>query len=121
MMEEGKTSSKDAPAIAPVTSRRDGSVFEEKNVSSRSIDPALAVTGGENIDFDAEEEKIVLSKIDWHILPLMCWIYAIQFADKISLNYASLMGIRTDTHLDPNSQQYSWASSIFYAGYILWE
>ncbi|KAK6079628.1 MFS allantoate transporter [Seiridium cupressi] len=44
-----------------------------------------------------------------------------EFADKISLNYASLMGIRTDAHLDPNSQQYSWVSSIFYAGYIFWE
>jgi hypothetical protein len=48
-------------------------------------------------------------------------VYAIQFADKTSLNYASIMGIRTDTHLDDQSQQYSWVGSIFYAGYLLWE
>lgn len=55
------------------------------------------------------------------MIPLVCWIYALQFADKTSLNYASLIGIREDTNLDPSSQQYSWASSIFYAGYIAWE
>ncbi|KAJ4354696.1 uncharacterized protein N0V89_006433 [Didymosphaeria variabile] len=94
--------------------------FQEK-VAPQDIDPAMAVAGGEIVHFSSEEAASVLRKIDLYILPLMCWIYAIQFADKISLNYASLMGIREDTHLDPNSQQYSWASSIFYAGYIFYE
>ncbi|VUC26107.1 unnamed protein product [Clonostachys rosea] len=115
-----KASGADMPEISPSLSNRVGSMTE-KTVMSRDIDPALAVTGGEVLDFTPDEEKTVLSKIDWHIMPLMCWVYAIQFADKISLNYASLMGIRDDTHLDPKSQQYSWVSSIFYAGYILWE
>lgn len=94
--------------------------FDDK-VASKDVDPAMAVAGDEVLHFSPEEEASVLRKIDLYILPLMCWIYAIQFADKISLNYASLMGIRDDTHLDPNSQQYSWVSSIFYAGYILYE
>ncbi|RDW84617.1 putative MFS allantoate transporter protein [Coleophoma cylindrospora] len=114
----------DAPAdqlpISPVQSVNVGDVSDEKLIS-KDVDPALAITGGQVIDFTPEEERSVLSKIDWHIMPLMCWIYAIQFADKISLNYASLMGIRTDTHLNANSQEYSWVSSIFYAGYILFE
>ncbi|KAF8857058.1 MFS general substrate transporter [Acephala macrosclerotiorum] len=97
-------------------------VGEISKVDVKAADPAFALVGsGERVEYTEEEGKIVLSKIDWHILPLLMWIYAIQFADKISLNYASLMGIRTDTHLDPNSQQYSWVSSIFYAGYLLWE
>jgi hypothetical protein len=80
----------------------------------------LAFAGAEVIEFTKEEDSL-LKKIDWHILPLLCWVYAIQFADKTTLNYASLMGIREDAHLKTNSQEYSWASSIFYAGYILWE
>lgn len=84
-------------------------------------DPALHFAGGEDVEFTPEEERSVLRKIDWALMPLLCWIYALQFADKTSLNYASLMGIREDTKLDPDSQQYSWASSIFYAGYIFWE
>jgi ACS family allantoate permease-like MFS transporter len=96
-------------------------IGESKVISIKGADPALQLTHGERIVYTPEEEASVLSKIDWHLLPLMCWVYALQFADKISLNYASLMGIRTDTNLDANSQQYSWVSSIFYAGYILWE
>ncbi|THX57363.1 MFS general substrate transporter [Aureobasidium pullulans] len=84
-------------------------------------DHALAIIGHERIEFTAQENAAVLRKIDLHLLPLLMWVYMIQFADKTSLNYASVMGIRDDTHLDPNSQQYSWVSSIFYAGYILWE
>ncbi|KAH8599087.1 major facilitator superfamily domain-containing protein [Bisporella sp. PMI_857] len=110
----------DASLIEAVPSLERGEIGNEK-LTLKDVDPALTLTGGEIIEYTLEEEMSVLSKIDWNIIPLMCWIYAIQFADKITLNYASLMGIRHDTHLNPNSQQYSWASSIFYAGYILWE
>ncbi|KAI1400681.1 major facilitator superfamily domain-containing protein [Hypoxylon fuscum] len=99
----------------------DPEVSDSKEITAPGADPALALTHGERIVYTPEEGRSVLSKIDRRLLPLLCWVYALQFADKISLNYASLMGIREDTHLDPNSQQYSWASSIFYAGFILWE
>jgi MFS transporter, ACS family, allantoate permease len=95
--------------------------IEEAEMKVLGADPALKFTSEETVTYTAEEEAKVLTKIDWHILPMLCWIYAIQFADKTTLNYASLMGIRTATHLDSNSQQYSWVSSIFYAGYIMWE
>ncbi|CEL00991.1 Putative MFS allantoate transporter [Aspergillus calidoustus] len=85
----------------------------------KSVDPALRLTGGVVVEFTPEEEKSVLKNIDWHMLPLMCWVYMIQFADKTTLKYASLMGIQEDTKLVGN--QYSWVSSIFYAGYLAWE
>lgn len=107
-----------ADSIGPVAA---DSIAEEKTVQDKNVDPALEFVQGEVIEYDEAEEKSVLSKIDWAMMPLLCWIYALQFADKTSLNYASLMGIREDTNLDPNSQQFSWASSIFYAGYIAWE
>jgi hypothetical protein len=119
-VESCKEPATSGPDISKIASMGVASVDDTKT-SSKDVDPALAVAGDEILQFTDEEEASVLRKIDMYILPLMCWIYAIQFADKISLNYASLMGIREDTHLDPNSQQYSWASSIFYAGYILYE
>ncbi|KAK2599057.1 hypothetical protein QQS21_005463 [Conoideocrella luteorostrata] len=93
----------------------------EKPIFDKNVDPALEFVRGEVTDYTPEEEKKVLRKIDLALMPMLCWIYALQFADKTSLNYASLMGIREDTGLKPNSQEYSWASSIFYAGYIAWE
>jgi hypothetical protein len=99
----------------------DVQVGDFKRQESRDLDPALQFLGSEVIEYTPAEAKKVLSKIDRVLMPLLCWVYLIQFADKTSLNYASLMGIREDTHLAPNSQQYSWVSSIFYAGYICWE
>lgn len=105
--------------IRTVTDVDVGAVEEKPH--NDDADPALDFLGGEEVEYTPEEERSLLKKIDWALMPMLCWIYALQFADKTSLNYSSLMGIRTDTHLDANSQQYSWASSIFYAGYILWE
>ena len=89
------------------------------DVDDANIDPAFRATGGTTIEISAEASARVLKKIDRHMLPLMCWIYLVQFADKSSLNYSSLMGIKADTHL--TGYQYSWLGSIFYAGYIFWE
>lgn len=96
-------------------------VVEKPQFGGNSVDPALDFAGGEEVTFTPEEERQVVRKIDRALMALLCWIYALQFADKTSLNYVSLMGIREDTNLDPNSQEFSWASSIFYAGYIAWE
>jgi hypothetical protein len=119
-VEPDKEPTDTGPEVCKIASMGVASCHDAK-LAAKDIDPAMAVAGDEVLHFSPEEEALVLRKVDCYILPLMCWIYAIQFADKISLNYTSLMGIRDDTHLDPNSQQYSWASSIFYAGYIFYE
>ncbi len=52
------------------------------------------------------ELKHVLRKIDYFLMPLMCIAVLLQFLDKTSLNYASLLGLKKDTHL--KGQEYSW-------------
>lgn len=49
----------------------------------------------------------------------MCVVYGLNYLDKTTLSYASIMGLRTDIHL--HGQQYSWLSSMFYFGYLFWE
>lgn len=68
---------------------------------------------------DAETSAKVLKKIDWHILPFLCITYGIQFIDKTYLGYSSIYGIIPDNHLV--NQDYAWANSIFYFGYLLME
>ncbi|KAJ9157333.1 hypothetical protein NKR23_g677 [Pleurostoma richardsiae] len=51
------------------------------------------------------------------LMPLMLVAYMLQFLDKITLGNASVMGIMTDLKL--TGSQYSWASSIFYFGYLV--
>ncbi|KAL2802088.1 major facilitator superfamily domain-containing protein [Aspergillus granulosus] len=62
------------------------------------------------------DEKALVKKIDRHILPLMFGAYMLQFLDKTSLGYTAIFGLREDLKLVGN--QYSWASSAFYFGYL---
>ncbi|KAF2417680.1 MFS general substrate transporter [Tothia fuscella] len=70
----------------------------------------------DTIVVDDDEEKKILRKIDFHLLPLTFITYGLQYLDKITLGYAAVLGIREDAHLV--GQQYSWASSIFYFGFL---
>ncbi|KAI0109891.1 MFS general substrate transporter [Daldinia grandis] len=68
---------------------------------------------------DEETSRKVRRKIDMRILPFLCVTYALMFIDKTSLSYSSIYGIIPDNKLQ--GQDYSWASSIFYFGYLVAE
>lgn len=42
--------------------------------------------------------------------------YLFQFLDKAALSYTAIMGLKTDLSL--SGSQYSWASGIYYFGYL---
>ncbi|TNY23534.1 permease of the major facilitator superfamily [Rhodotorula diobovata] len=75
------------------------------------VDPPGSVSDSDN--------KRILRKIDCNIMPLLCFVYLIQFLDKTSLSYASIMGLREDNDL--SLSEYSWLSSIFYLAYLVGE
>ena len=64
------------------------------------------------------EEKQVVRKIDFMILPYLAVCYAFFYIDKTTLSYAAIFGIEDD--LDLHGTQYSWLSSIFYFGFLAW-
>ncbi|KAL4243596.1 MFS transporter superfamily protein [Abortiporus biennis] len=78
---------------------------------------AQLVAGG--IRLDPEEAARLRRKIDWHIMPLMCILYWIQFMDKTTLGSSAILGIRQATHLTTN--QYNWLGTIFYLSYLVFE
>jgi hypothetical protein len=41
-------------------------------VAVSAVDTAAALVSGEDVELTPEEEKRILRKIDFHILPLMC-------------------------------------------------
>ncbi|KAJ5715574.1 uncharacterized protein N7483_012755 [Penicillium malachiteum] len=65
-----------------------------------------------------EEERKVLRKLDFVLIPLMSTAYFLQFLDKLSLSQATLFNLREDLNL--HGSQYSWTSTIFYFGYFCW-
>ena len=65
-----------------------------------------------------DENTNLLRKIDFVLMPVMCVCYTLQLLDKLTLNFSSQLGLTQDLSL--HGSQYSWTSSIFYFGYLVW-
>lgn len=70
--------------------------------------------GCEHVQATETQRRRVLRKIDFIMLPVMCIVYGLQFLDKTTLSYASVMGISKDIGLTKN--EYNWLASVFYFG-----
>ncbi|KAF4484949.1 putative transporter [Colletotrichum fructicola Nara gc5] len=79
----------------------------------------LAEHGGGDTAFTYEEEKAVLKRINFRILPLLLGAYFFQQLDKSSLSYVSIFGITEDAGLV--GRQYSWLGSILYIAQLVWQ
>jgi sugar phosphate permease len=85
--------------------------------SSQLDDTYEAYKKNQGLEIDAVEAKKVLRKIDIRIVPILFFIYLLQYLDKNGINYASAFGLEEGTNL--KGQDYSWLGSIFYFGYLL--
>ncbi|KAM3414104.1 putative transporter [Cercospora zeina] len=101
---------------------RSGSVPESILKHSHDADEALkAFEGqtGEVVHIDDATNRRLRTIIDWNLMPIMCTIYGLQYLDKTTLSYASIMGLQTDLRLVGDN--YQWLGSMFYFGYLAWE
>ncbi|KAF1963481.1 membrane transporter [Byssothecium circinans] len=83
---------------------------------------------GQMIELSEETRKRLLRKIDLHLMPILCVVYGLNYLDKTTLSYASIMGLKLPpssdklhSGVDLTGPQYSWLGSMFYFGYIAWE
>lgn len=65
---------------------------------------------GEVIELDEATNKRLLRRIDWNLMPVMCVVYGLNYLDKTTLSYASIMGLKPDINL--HGTDYSWLSSM---------
>ncbi|KAK4504506.1 hypothetical protein PRZ48_005422 [Zasmidium cellare] len=79
-----------------------------------NLDPSIA---GQEVS--RHEEKKVLRKIDWILIPLISVTCILAAVDKVIISNAAIYGMEKDTHLTGN--QYAWVGSIFYFGYLAFE
>ncbi|KAF4338412.1 allantoate permease [Fusarium beomiforme] len=84
------------------------------------MDLALSVQGSMRVAEEGVDNHVrgqqVLRRIDLCLMPLLLVSYTLQFLDKQSLNFSSIMGIIDD--LDLVGSRYSWCSSAFYFGFL---
>lgn len=84
-----------------------------------SGDTAMALfDNGSSEPYTQDEERRLVRKIDLIILPYLAVCYAFFYIDKTTLSYAAIFGIRED--LDLVGTEYSWLSSMFYFGFLVW-
>jgi hypothetical protein len=66
-----------------------------------------------------EEERRVIRKLDWRLLPLVFVLYSLSVLDRSNLGNAKLAGLTEDIDLKGN--RYNWLGTIFYIAYILFQ
>ncbi|EPE24797.1 MFS general substrate transporter [Glarea lozoyensis ATCC 20868] len=100
-----------------------GGSIPSESINSSHVDDALkylhSVGNAGDVSFTAQDEKQVVRKIDWMLLPLMAAMYNIQYLDKTILNYANVMGLAKDTNT--SASQFSYLATAFYVGYLICE
>lgn len=81
--------------------------------SSRYDDTYEAYKNNRGIEIDPGLAKKTLRKIDKRIVPILFFIYLLQYLDKNGINYASAYGFIEGTHLGKNG--YSWLGELILA------
>ncbi|KAF5315827.1 hypothetical protein D9611_004986 [Ephemerocybe angulata] len=66
-----------------------------------------------------EEGQRLRRKIDWHLMPLMCILYLMTFADKTTLGQSAVLGIIPSNKLSQN--QFNWLGTIFSLSFLFFE
>ncbi|GAA5938165.1 hypothetical protein JCM1841_001138 [Sporobolomyces salmonicolor] len=75
---------------------------------------------GQALKWTKEEERTIVRKIDWNLMPLLWGLFMLSFLDRSNIGNANTAGMSKD--LNMNSGQYQWLltrTSIFYIGYAL--
>ncbi|KAG2016849.1 hypothetical protein GB937_006051 [Aspergillus fischeri] len=65
-------------------------------------------------------ERKLMAKIDWHILPCLCVMFVLAFLDRINIGNAAILGLKEDLHIQTGTE-YNTALTIFFVPYIVFE
>ncbi|KAK6531893.1 hypothetical protein TWF694_003056 [Orbilia ellipsospora] len=68
---------------------------------------------------DHAAERSLVRKLDWHIPPLVGFLFLLSFLDRSNIGNAKIAGMEEDLELQGN--RYSWLLTIFYIGYIIFQ
>jgi ACS family allantoate permease-like MFS transporter len=64
---------------APEYELDDTKIKQDTADDGHVVDVSAAINEGIEIEVDEADNRRVLRKIDWHLMPLMCLVYGLQF------------------------------------------
>nr|QFR37131.1 MFS transporter [Cyberlindnera americana] len=89
-------------------------------LDSKNVDEAMEFAlESQGLSLTPQQDAKLRRKIDLYLVPFFILLYAIQYMDKISNSFASVMGLQAS--LGMTGSQYSWLGSAFYLGYLVFE
>ncbi|KAH8702563.1 putative MFS transporter [Talaromyces proteolyticus] len=65
-------------------------------------------------------ERRLMTKIDLHVLPVLCVLYLMAFLDRVNISNAALFGLQSDLNIVKGTK-YNTALTIFFVPYIIFE
>lgn len=83
-----------------------------------TVEDAIA-PGADVMVVDKATERAVLRKVDYRIVPMICWVYLMNMMDRVNIGNARLFGLERDLNLTGN--QFQLAVSMLFVTYCLFE
>ncbi|PKY02320.1 MFS transporter [Aspergillus campestris IBT 28561] len=96
-----------------VDSRPDADAQLGEKDAERSTSPSLTAQ-------PAIDERKLMAKIDWHVVPALCVMYLFAFLDRVNISNAAILGLKEDLDIETGTK-YNAALTIFFVPYIIFE
>ncbi|TDL22869.1 MFS general substrate transporter [Rickenella mellea] len=87
----------------------------------KGLDVTIGIAAGHANDdvMSPKEAQRIRRKLDWHLLPLLFFIYTLQNVDKGTIAASSILGLIKDNHLTTN--EFNNLNSAFFIGYLIFQ
>ncbi|KAH3662157.1 hypothetical protein OGAPHI_005405 [Ogataea philodendri] len=86
---------------------------------TNDVDMAMKLALEGDVDYDEKKDKALRWKIDLFLMPALMLLITALYMDKSALSTSAILGIKQS--LDMKGDMYSWTSSAFYLGYLVFE
>jgi len=91
--------------------------LNEKKLDTPPSETERVENAGSSLAVDAETEKRLLKKLDRRLIPMICWIYLMNFMDRVNIGNGRLYGLEEDLGL--TGSQYQLSVSILFVTYCV--
>ncbi|KAL2379374.1 hypothetical protein RJZ90_005326 [Blastomyces dermatitidis] len=95
-------------------------VDHEKREDSSSREEQIEIAGADADEAIAANEKALIRKVDWRLLPILGALYAIALIDRVNISNARVAGMHKELELYIGSR-YTIALLVFFIPYFLFE
>ena len=110
---------KPAPDGARVLRTEDGPEVDDLDNKPKDESDPSSGSELEDTEAGAVDEKALLRKIDWRLLPAVGILYLLSFLDRSNVGNARIEGLADDLHMTGN--QYLTGLTLYFIGYVLFE